>query len=45
VLEALGVLSENDVERLAEFAPRPMYNAAGLQVGTIRMAFSLPGVN
>ncbi len=42
VLEALGALNETEIEALAEHAPRPMYNAAGLEVGNLRPAFEMP---
>jgi L-asparaginase II len=42
LLQSLGVLTSTELESLTEFGPRPMYNAAGLTVGQIRIAFSLP---
>ena len=41
LLEALGALTSNEAKQLGEFGPRPMFNAAGLEVGNIRPAFSL----
>ena len=42
LLSSLGVLSDEEVEILSEFAPRSIFNVAGLQVGHIQTAFELP---
>ena len=42
LLASLGALSQGEVEQLSDFAPRPIYNVAGLQVGHIQTAFELP---
>lgn len=44
LLAELGVLTTEEVKQLSDFAPRPMKNAAGLEVGEIQIAFELPKV-
>lgn len=42
LLKAFGALSDEEYGKLSEYSARPMFNAAGLQVGDIRVAFELP---
>ena len=42
ILEALGVLDENDLDRLASFGNVPVKNWRKLDVGQVRPIFSLP---
>jgi L-asparaginase II len=41
VLRMLGALNDAQVEALAEFGPRPLYNWRRLEIGVIRPAFTL----
>ena len=44
VLRMLGALNDAQVEALAEFGARPIYNWRNLEVGVIRPAFSLENI-
>ncbi len=44
VLEALGALSESEVDALEEFGTRPVTNYRGLTVGQLRACFRLEQV-
>lgn len=44
ILEALGILDKNDLQRLGSYGDRAVKNWRGLTVGEIRLAFSLTDI-